>query len=444
MTVALGSAHLDAAAPSAAQTGVAAVAGWSGVAGVASLGAGAVHAAAIGAHAEHRGAAVTFAVLAAAQIAWGGLSLTRPRRAVTALGAVVGLVALAGWVLAKTSGISFVAGLDQPEAVQTADAVAAGLAAATVVFALMALRAGATRPSAAPLRALSLVAVAVAFFGMVSAGTHAHAGAAHDPSSSSSAAGDHHAAPAPPAGSATAAAADTRDDPDQPGDEHADVEAHASDEHATGEHADGDHGDGGHAATPAPYDPALPIDLGGIEGVTPQQQAMAENIVAVTVMRLGQWSDPAVAEAAGFRSIGDGFLGHEHFVNAEFRDDDTYLDPDRPESLVYDTSSGERRLVAAMYMVDEGTPLDDVPDYGGRLMQWHTHEDLCYDTTGQVRALTDADGNCAPGLVKPVPTPMIHVWIEPNPCGPFAALEGVAGGRIPDGEGRLCDHAHGT
>ena len=26
----------------------------------------------------------------------------------------------------------------------------------------------------------------------------------------------------------------------------------------------------------------------------------------------------------------------------------------------------------------------------------------------------------------------------------FAALEGVAGGRIPDGEQRLCDHAHGT
>jgi hypothetical protein len=38
---------------------------------------------------------------------------------------------------------------------------------------------------------------------------------------------------------------------------------------------------------------------------------------------------------------------------------------------------------------------------------------------------------------------MIHVWLEPNPCGPFAALEGIAGGRIPDGEEVLCDHAHG-
>ena len=39
---------------------------------------------------------------------------------------------------------------------------------------------------------------------------------------------------------------------------------------------------------------------------------------------------------------------------------------------------------------------------------------------------------------------MIHVWITEHPCGPFAALEGIAGGTIADGETRLCDHAHGA
>ena len=38
---------------------------------------------------------------------------------------------------------------------------------------------------------------------------------------------------------------------------------------------------------------------------------------------------------------------------------------------------------------------------------------------------------------------MIHVWIVGNPCGPFAALEGVAGGQILPGQTRLCDAAHG-
>jgi hypothetical protein len=39
---------------------------------------------------------------------------------------------------------------------------------------------------------------------------------------------------------------------------------------------------------------------------------------------------------------------------------------------------------------------------------------------------------------------MIHVWIVPHECGPFAALEGVGAGQIKPGEERLCDHAHGA
>lgn len=57
--------------------------------------------------------------------------------------------------------------------------------------------------------------------------------------------------------------------------------------------------------------------------------------------------------------------------------------------------------------------------------------------------LTDGDGNCPAGLVKPVETPMIHVWIEAHPCGPFAALEGIGAGRIAEGDERLCDSVHG-
>ena len=39
---------------------------------------------------------------------------------------------------------------------------------------------------------------------------------------------------------------------------------------------------------------------------------------------------------------------------------------------------------------------------------------------------------------------MIHVWITPHACGPFAALEGVGAGAIARGRGTLCDHAHGS
>jgi hypothetical protein len=144
------------------------------------------------------------------------------------------------------------------------------------------------------------------------------------------------------------------------------------------------------------------------------------------------------------RSIGDGFTGHEHLIHDGFLDDGVDFDPDRPESLVYDTSTGGRRLVAAMYMLPPGTLLDDVPDLGGSLVQWHTHEDLCFSAEGTVQGVTDATGSCPAGLVPAVDSPMVHVWIEPHRCGPFAALEGLAGGRIPDGETRLCDHDHGA
>jgi hypothetical protein len=123
--------------------------------------------------------------------------------------------------------------------------------------------------------------------------------------------------------------------------------------------------------------------------------------------------------------------------------DDKLLDPDHPESLVYDTSSTPKRLVAAMFMMDDGDTLADVPELGGRLTQWHVHDNLCF-AGARVAGLTDAEGNCAAGLKKGDATPMIHVWIEPHPCGPFAALEGVAGGTIAEGEERLCDHAHGA
>jgi hypothetical protein len=372
---------------------VATFTGWMAVAGLASLGAGAIHAAAIGVHAEHRAAAITFVVVAALQLGWGGLALVRSGKLVGFLGVLINLGAFAGWVVAKTAGLWFIPGLDEVEPVQTADGLAAGLALASVLlvgWTLWTARRDA-RPARPPMVLASVGLAGLTVLGMVAAGTHVHAHGA---------AGHTHG---------------------------------AADGHS-------------HAATvpPVPYDPSRPIDLSGVPGVTPAQQAAAENLVAVTVVRLPQWSDPEVALAAGFHSIGDGFTGIEHFVNDEFRRDDVILDPDRPESLVYDTSSGGRRLVAAMYMLNDGQRLQDVPDIGGPLMQWHIHNNLCFTTAGTVAGITDGEGNCHAPLVGPELTPMIHVWIEPHPCGPFAALEGIGGGQIAEGETRLCDHAHGS
>ncbi len=157
-----------------------------------------------------------------------------------------------------------------------------------------------------------------------------------------------------------------------------------------------------------------------------------------------QWSDPAYAESKGFRSIGDAVTGDEHFVNTKYFTDDHILDPDYPESLVYDVRSGKRVLESAMFMMSTGDSWADIPDIGGPLTQWHIHNNLCFTTTGQVAGLTNGDGSCNAPLVQGPQTPMIHVWIKKNPCGPFAALEGVGAGQVAPGETKLCDHVHGS
>lgn len=406
------------------------------VAALASIGAGAIHATAAGAHSEHRSAVVAFALTAVFQIAWGVLALGRPSRAVALVGAAGNLAAVGGWALAKTSGIGFVTGLDVQEDPQFADALAAALALVAVAAALLAARPEPASPprrpagrQAALVGVSALAAVALAVPGMVSAGTHSHAGGHGD---GAEAAGPEH-------GDEAAAGHEHADDTDDGAAAGAtDGETAGGEPHAGHEPA---------AVAPTPYDPTKPIDLGGVEGVTPEQQAAAENLIAITLWRLPQWSDPATVEAAGYRSIGDGFTGYEHFIKWDAINDQYVLDPDHPESLVYRVAAdGSRTLEAAMFMLPQGETLDTVPELGGKLTQWHMHNDLCF-TQGdapQVRGVTGADQGCPSGLGKLAPVPMIHVWIVPHRCGPFAALEGVGGGQIKEGEERLCDHAHGA
>ena len=369
------------------------------LAGVASLSAGAIHAAAVGAHAEHPAAARLFIVVALVQLGWGAVALARPSRAVAVAGIVINVALVAGWALAKTKGLPFIDGLDTVEPVQAADGLAAALAAVSGVAAAWTLKRRHSVPRDPAFLVIAVVALAVvAFPGMVEAGNHVHV---HTATAQSVVVGSD--------GQATLSTAP--------------------------------------AAVPTkPYDPTQPIDLGGVTGVTPEQQARAENEVAITVMRLPQWADPATAEAAGYRSIGDGFTGFEHYINWSYLNDGRILDPDHPESLVYAVTGTTKKLESAMYMLPPGSTLDTVPDLGGALTQWHIHDNLCF-TGGdapRVVGLTNGDGTCTPPTVKLQPVPMIHVWIVPQRCGPFAALEGVGAGQVKPGEQQACDHVHGS
>jgi hypothetical protein len=200
------------------------------------------------------------------------------------------------------------------------------------------------------------------------------------------------------------------------------------------------------STTVKPFDPKGPIDLAGTPGVTHAEQMRAEKLLHTTITDLPKYDDPVAAQAAGYRSIGDAVTGDEHFVKWSYVDDGDILDPKKPESLVYEWRNGKQSLVAAMYMLPFGSHFTDIPDVGGALTQWHVHRDLCLTDDPEqklVAGLTSLDGVCPAGTAKAGDTPMLHVWIVPNRCGPFAALEGVGAGQVPEGQTRLCDTAHG-
>jgi hypothetical protein len=112
--------------------------------------------------------------------------------------------------------------------------------------------------------------------------------------------------------------------------------------------------------------------------------------------------------------------------------DEHLLDPDFPESLVYRVNGEGRTLVGAMFMAPEGAADDPLlVEYGGPLMTWHVHTELCFregepGAPRQIAGRIDAEGNCPAGSVqRSSQRPMLHVWIVARECGPFSELNRI-------------------
>jgi hypothetical protein len=350
-------------------------------AGLASAGAGACHLAAAGIHAESPSLARIFVIMGAAQLIAGLVLALGGGRPAAAVAAVVNIAAVGGWALTRTVGIPGVQGLAAPEPLQFTDTACAALGAIALVLAVVVLLRGARQAPWVGLVAPGALVGVISVAAMLTGATHVHSlgGAGH---------------------------------------------VH----------------DGDMSMWPRPFGPTQPIDFSGVPGVTPEQQARAETLVASTLKDLLQFADVTKVEALGFTSIGDAGSGYEHYVNSAYLRDDAFLDPNKPESLVYQVDGDKRTLVAAMFAAN-GMSLTDpkLVGWGGPLMQWHVHGNLCWSLAQVVVGVTDEAGNCPAGSINAGrDIPMIHVWIAPNACGPFAALEGRSAGQVA-GDGPRVD-----
>jgi hypothetical protein len=121
-------------------------------------------------------------------------------------------------------------------------------------------------------------------------------------------------------------------------------------------------------------------------------------------------------------NIGDGV----HWVKPEYTRDELQLEPTAVESFA--VFGGQ--IAAAMYVYNPkglNTTVNDVPDIAGTWTMWHNHV-LPYRSNDPM----SDDFFRLFGPYTRTDSPMVHVWLQPNKCGPFASAGVGEGSCIPE------------
>jgi hypothetical protein len=428
----------------------------------ASIGAGVIHGTAMGIHAEHATLAKVFMAFTLLQVGWGIVVLSNQQLWVVVSGCVVNAAAIAGWVITRTVGISFIGGLEVTQKPQPADTLCAVLAAFSLgaVFVAWKQRNTAVKKlrhfDAAALMSVVTFVALLSVAGKVHDDNHfveaadsqlaiAANGVIVSPTTivrtldSSTSVPNTVASSAEVIAETTSSSVETSTSvaaakkPVTKNTQPATTSPQAITSTTHPHTLTAAQAAAAASGWPRAFDPAAPIDFSGIGGVTAEQAARATALIQANARDLPKYAQVSAAVADGYTTIGDAGTGFEHYVKWTLLNDGRVLDTAAPESLVYAVRGGVKTLVSAMYMADKGTPINDktLVDYAGGLMQWHVHTNLCWLTLNgamRVVGVTDAQGACRFGFVETDGSPMVHVWITPHECGPFAALEGVAAG----------------
>jgi hypothetical protein len=154
---------------------------------------------------------------------------------------------------------------------------------------------------------------------------------------------------------------------------------------------------------------------------TAQRQA-AVSFVNATVAATSKYRSLAAAKAAGFVPVTPTGNAVVHYINWNNMAKDVspadVLNPNAVQSLVYANTPTGPRLVAAMFLMPNGSTATP-PQPGGCLEQYHLHTNLCFNSGNVVVGVTNSQGQCPSGSVNRVTQPMLHVWLAPIAGGPL-------------------------
>ena len=155
---------------------------------------------------------------------------------------------------------------------------------------------------------------------------------------------------------------------------------------------------------------------------TPSEREAARDLLAGLRSAAERWRDPDAARRAGFhtkrpyRKLGETRVMWFHAEHRRWSNDDDYLNPKRPEVIIYaDVPGRPLVLVGVMFSMPRGmhgaTP-------GGPITRWHWHR-VCMK--GDKRGLSPRpDGSCPRGTTRRNGSEMMHVWFTSDLRSAFA------------------------
>jgi len=168
--------------------------------------------------------------------------------------------------------------------------------------------------------------------------------------------------------------------------------------------------------------PGVLLPVGADRAPTVFEIAEADRIHRETTAAIEKYKDIAVAAAAGY-DVANIAGSQFHAENARYKSDGIVVDPQRPETLVYELGPDGPILLGALFEMESvGAP---GPAFGGPITVWHAHNNICFSFTPPAIAGFESPLGVCPltAISFPVTNEMIHVWTIPGVENPYSELD---------------------
>ncbi|GMQ93332.1 MAG: hypothetical protein BMS9Abin12_0809 [Acidimicrobiia bacterium] len=168
--------------------------------------------------------------------------------------------------------------------------------------------------------------------------------------------------------------------------------------------------------------PAVLLPVGTDRPPNEAERQAADRFHEQTVVAIEKYEDVSVAAADGYQ-VGNMVGSQFHAENPERKSDGVILDPDRPETLVYEPTPDGPVLLGALYEMESiGDP---GPMFAGPIAVWHAHDHICFGSVPlTITGFESPLGVCPLGsLSVPITNEMIHVWTIPGVDDPYSELD---------------------